>query len=368
MPGWFATGASRFCHHGWQSHVLFAALLALGAGCEIDDSEDLDLQVEGLEPGDDTPPGTVAPFQATLDAGLSDNPDCFHPWDNVQAYLDLPGRFPEFTDVLTEQELEDLLRAVETGGVPDIEAGDGPDEMRDLVLKALGTPFLFEGIEQRPMSYAILDEQSVDGGRQQLLVLMDPLLGCFPALLIVPPGPGPHPAVQALHGHSDTPDSWARDYFGERYTDEGYALMIAGTRAFEADQFEDLATRTMLLNGFTMMGVRVAEHLLALKYLRSRPDIDATRIGLIGHSGGSLAGNLTIRVEQSYRGYVSDLRGSYHNIGGEGFLVDETAPSVFSLRYPVNDFSTSRVPVLSVPYQYENGPDEIFDFFDQVLW
>ena len=116
-----------------------------------------------------------------------------------------------------------------------------------------------------------------------------------------------------------------------------------------------------------MMGVRVAEHRMALRYLQSREDVLSDQVGLMGHSGGSTAGNLTIRLGMGYAGYISDYAGHYHNIVEGDLLIDETAPSVFALGLLINDFSTADVPILRVPYGYENNPAAVFSFFDEQL-
>ena len=301
------------------------------------------------------------------DPALLDDPSCTHLGENVADYMALPEQFADARRQISEPELSDLFTSIESGGVGHREGELDPEELRDVVLEALRTPFLFADLETRPLRWARFPADPGDPWGGERLVLHDPVLGCFPALALVPDGDGPHPTVQALHGHTDTPRSYTDDYFGTLYQDTGALLFVAGTRAFNGDAWEDRVTREMLLNGFTMMGVRVAEHLIGYRYLRSRADVDPSRIGLIGHSGGSIAGNLTVRVEPRYAGYVSDATGAYHNIGEGGLLVDETAPSVFPLQYLVNDFGTSEVPVLQVPYQYTDGPEPIFDFFDATL-
>lgn len=57
-----------------------------------------------------------------------------------------------------------------------------------------------------------------------------------------------------------------------------------------------LSTQLMML-GKTLTGLRVAEALEALRYLASRPEVDADRMGLMGFSGGGLIGYIAAVLE-----------------------------------------------------------------------
>ena len=311
------------------------------------------------------------------DPSLLDKPQCQPNRAKEKDYLAIAKLFAGQGLPLSDEELSASLRQVETGQVKHVEGPLSHQELRRALTTALATPLLLEGPELRPLRWARLP-QTGDWGqdpRAERILLHDPLLGCLSALVLVPPGAGPFPAVHALHGHAESPEYFATHFFGELFQTKGYVLMVPETRAFDGAKQEDLATRAMLRNGATMMGVRVAEHKMALRYLRSREDVLPGSVGLMGHSGGSTAGNLTIRLGMGYAGYISDYAGHYHNIvegsrvllGGRDLLIDETAPSVFALGLLVNDFSTAEVPILRVPYGYENNPAAVFEFFDEQL-
>ena len=146
---------------------------------------------------------------------------------------------------------------------------------------------------------------------------------------------------------------------------------------------EDLVTRTMLLNGFTMVAIRIYEALLVRKLLHCRPDIDPTRMGLIGHSGGSGTANLVVRIESSYQALVTDRINQYWN-WVDGILQDETALELYPWNSVINDFTTVEdTDVLETWYGYqvplvdsEGSPmvdagdyvyDEIFSYFGYHL-
>jgi len=303
------------------------------------------------------------------DPSLFDKPQCQPNRAKHKDYLALTEQLADQGLPLSDEELSVSLRRVETGQVKYVEGPLSHPELRTALRAALGTPLLLESPELRPLRWALLPQvgDQAQGRRYDHVLLHDPLLGCLSVLVLVPPGTGPFPAVHALHGHSESPDYFATYLFGELFQDKGYVLMVPETRAFNGAREEDQATRAMLRNGSTMMGVRVAEHRMALRYLRSREDVLPGSVGLMGHSGGSTAGNLTIRLGMGYAAYISDYTGHYHNIVEAGLLIDETAPALFALGLLVNDFSTAEVPILRVPYGYEDGPVAVFEFFDEWL-
>jgi hypothetical protein len=113
------------------------------------------------------------------------------------------------------------------------------------------------------------------------------------------------------------------------------------------------------------MGMRVYESLLGLKFLRSLAEVEAGRVTLIGHSGGSSTGNLTVRVEPRIAGYISDHQVAYAEwVEGINVYHCETVPSLFAYSEQLNDPADSPVPMLKVPYKYSNGMQELFDFLD----
>ena len=301
-----------------------------------------------------------------LSSPTADDLRCLRISDAVEVYEALPQRFAAHARPVDAETLRAQMDAMRDGRTPILPPGTDADALAASVREALRTPFLFDDLESRLLDVTPVESERTEWGWRERVVLRDPILGCFPALILRLDGDGPFPALQAQHGHGDDPDSYAKKYWGAEHVQAGRLVLLPGTRAFNSSEYEDRAARAMLANGWTMMGVRVAEHLVAFEYLRSRPDVDPDRIALIGQSGGSVAGNLTVRLEERYRGYVSDLRGTYYN-EGKGFVLDETAPSLYPLQHRINDFSTSRVPVLATPYAYTDGPEPIFAFLDRVV-
>jgi dienelactone hydrolase len=98
--------------------------------------------------------------------------------------------------------------------------------------------------------------------------------------LVFPSGDGPFPAVVFLHG-SGPEGRWASRFLAAQVVREGFAALIwdkrgigASAGSWEAASFEDQA----------------GDAAAAVAYLRSRPEVDAAKVGIHGHSqGGTIA-------------------------------------------------------------------------------
>jgi hypothetical protein len=259
--------------------------------------------------------------------------------------------------------------------IPDL----SPEALRESIRDTLNISGLMDGdashpsLDARSLSVVTIGERESGGYKEWELVFEDPFVGTFHGLLLVPPGEGPFPAVLALPGHGESAAEHRDNRYGWLFPEEGYAVLILTTRAYDTGPAEHEATLSLLCGGFSTMTVRVYEALLALKFLRGRSEICNDRIGLIGHSGGSIALNLLVRLWPHARAYVSDLTAIHFNVGdpleGDEFgqIGDETHPGLARLSANINDFETLTTPILAVPYGYADGPVPIFEFFAQHM-
>ncbi|HET6361304.1 MAG TPA: alpha/beta hydrolase [Gemmatimonadota bacterium] len=109
--------------------------------------------------------------------------------------------------------------------------------------------------------------------------------------LLLPAGPGPHPAVVFMHG-SGPEGRWASNYLSRRVVEGGTAALIWDKRgvgesagSWEAASFEDQA----------------GDVAAAVAILRSRPEIDPNRVGIHGHSqGGTIAPLAAVRSNADF--------------------------------------------------------------------
>lgn len=187
-------------------------------------------------------------------------------------------------------------------------------------LAALAAPFT-----ARSEPAAELLEQTDCAGYRRDRIELEVLPGIrFRAYLLIPDGlTTPAPAAVALHGHgygsrqitgllpdgSPAPEDPSAQYavamvrrglitiapdiagFGER--------MTAGDLRYDPDAPYGCfrLVQRLALHGLTLAGLRIAETRGVISWLADRPEVDADRIGLIGHSGGATLALLTSVVD-----------------------------------------------------------------------
>jgi pimeloyl-ACP methyl ester carboxylesterase len=155
----------------------------------------------------------------------------------------------------------------------------------------------------------------------------------FGAYLLIPSNAsGKLPGVIAVHGHGygsrqicglseegteDTGEPDIYRHFAVQLVKKGF-LVIApdvigfGERRMRADLIDDpnaasscyrMATQLLLL-GKTLTGLRVAEMIGTLDYFAQRPELDPTKIGIAGFSGGSLISFVASALDERIRAAV----------------------------------------------------------------
>ncbi|HPM77046.1 MAG TPA: hypothetical protein PK961_08145 [bacterium] len=290
------------------------------------------------------------------------------PGADVDDYLDFIQQAAEYADPISQDEIWQQMNEIDAGNVDLVGEQLSADDLRNTIAETLNIEFLLNGINKRLLVVTTIAIDETDAYVQRHLLFEDPWVGVFEGYLLTPKGDGPFPGVVAIHGHFDDAAVYRDDYHGYEYPAHGFAILMLTMRAMDCDQNESDISLALLTNGFTLMGLRVYETLLGVKYLRYLPAVPTERIGLIGHSGGSAASNLTVRLDAEIGAYVSDLDSDYAEWWPElDFIHCETIPELYPYHEHVNDYSTSATPILSVPYGYENGMAEIFSFFEQTL-
>jgi cephalosporin-C deacetylase-like acetyl esterase len=188
-----------------------------------------------------------------------------------------------------------------------LRAGDAPPwslaewtgrrpEVRRRLARALGT-VLDPTLPLEPTNHGTLDR---DGYRVEK-VTFQTLPGVrMTANLYLPKSPGRHPAILAVHGHwrgaKQDPVVQARCIGAAKL---GFAVLAvdalgAGERAIGkalGEYHGEMTAATLLPTGQTLAGLQVYENARALAYLTTRPEVDASRVGVTGASGG---GNQTM--------------------------------------------------------------------------
>jgi cephalosporin-C deacetylase-like acetyl esterase len=159
------------------------------------------------------------------------------------------------------------------------------DEIRGRLRDALG-------IDRLPREDAQRSIGTIDRGDfviEKLVYEATPGLP-VPAHLYLPADPGPHPAVVHPPGHwmENAKIEVVQQQFNAHLARNGVAVLVydtlgQGERRVGWHQHGQLAP---LLAGFTSIGLMVRDSLAALDLLAARADIDASRLGMTGTSGG----------------------------------------------------------------------------------
>lgn len=297
---------------------------------------------------------------------------CTQPADCTEEYEAFLEKAPLYTKHVTQEAVMEQLRAIDEGQVALLEGPMTQEQLRSVLLARLGIAFLMEEFDERVLIATTV--ATADGGAgysERHLLLKDPWVGTFEAYLLVPNGEGPFPAVVALHGHDETAQLYRETYHGNDYPAAGYAILFLTGRVLgtgDGAMKEHKVSLDLLTSGYTLMGLRVYEAILGLKYLRHLAVIDSQRIGIIGHETGSSTANLAIRVEPGFKACVTDRQTDYAQWAAAFSIVNsESIPDLYPYSALVNDFTTSAAPVLVTLDKYPEGMEPIYQFFDSSM-
>ena len=312
------------------------------------------------------------------------------PWvcaDGYDAFFEHPQTQLESTPLPDcEGWVQELLEAAQAG-----EQHVDPEQLppdTDLgaeILARTGMGFLFDpdAFPERPLSVAVIgrsERTSATGApyRQLELLLEDPFIGEMQALLLLPAeGDGPFPTVLALPGHIEGAEEHRDWRFGQFFPENGFALMILTFRAYQQTA-DHIVSVDFLCDGFHLMTFRAYEAMVALKFLMASPLACNSRLGVIGHSGGSITGGLLVWLHGNpARAYVSDGPSWFNNIDQSGnpeqpWTIDcETHLGLSAIADTLLEYERAPMPVQMVPYGYaanfEDAPVPEPDDLDALL-
>ena len=206
--------------------------------------------------------------------------------------------------------------------------------LREKLLESWGG-FPKEACELAPQK---LGELARDGYRVEKIVFQTRPGVLMTANAYVPEGAGKRPAVLCVHGHwagakqDPVPQSrciglaklgffvLAVDAFGAGERGIGKAL---------GEYHGEMVGSTLLPVGLPLSGLQVYENMRAVDYLLTRPEVDGTRLGITGASGG---GNQTMYAgafDERFACVVPVCSvGTYHSYLGAAACVCEIVPDV----------------------------------------
>ncbi len=283
-------------------------------------------------------------------------------------YLAFPTLAAEHASLLSLDELDASLTAPPGRPAPAV----GPGELHAVVREALGVGFLLDRADSTPLQVTHLATAEAPASRQDWLLVEDPLVGAFPLRVLAPPGVdarrlGDRPAILFLTGHLDTADSFVTEYDGLAFADAGYVVVTLEARADDAGPVEDWVAQTLLVNGFTLLGLRAYEALLALRVMRSMEGLDPSRLGLLGHSGGGTLVNAMVRLDPAVAAAATDHHTEFHHLAEERFVLCETISALAPWAQQISDPSTAPMPMKRVEYGWPDGAAGVIAFFDRAL-
>lgn len=169
-------------------------------------------------------------------------------------------------------------------------------EIREQLLKSWGG---FPS-EPCPLEPRKLAELKRDGYRVEKIVFQTRPGILMTANAYVPDGTGKHPAVLCVHGHwrpgkvEPTIQSRCIGLAKLGFFVLAVDAMGAGERGINKPLGEyhgEMVAATLWPTGLALSGLQVYENMRAVDYLQSRPEVDGTKLGITGASGG---GNQTM--------------------------------------------------------------------------
>jgi hypothetical protein len=236
------------------------------------------------------------------------------------------------------------------------------DDLRAHLLEELNLGFLFDGLDAAPLTFRVLREQIRSTHIEVDLLLHDPWVGHFSAVLLLPLSEGPHPVVVGLPGHGDYATSFLAKHHGDAIVQAGIAVLALDLRVDSGGPTEDALARRFLGAGFSLFGLHVYEAFLARKFLRAHPAIDPSRIGLMGHSGGAMVADVSTHLDPDWAALATDFVSTFFEVQDDnGFVLCETLPSLYPVHPQLEKLAVA-VPLGRFEYGYPEGRDAVLEF------
>ena len=274
-------------------------------------------------------------------------------------YQGFLSQFPAEISGLKEK-VQGLLRSE-----PGVSLEVAPAQLAERLKDELGLDFLLNSHATSESQITILDEYFLEDLVARRFEITHPLIGSFEGRILLPREfRGKHPAILGLHGHGGNPRDFSQLNLSLELARRGFVFITLEFRAMRR-LYESHLSRELVKRGFHLMGIRLFETLLAMEFLKSIKFVDVDRIGVLSHSGGSLVGNLLIRIFQGVRALVFDYTSSLERKWRE--LCCESMPSFREFEDQLQSTKSAPIPALKTPYGYVDSEDKILDFFEQHL-
>ncbi|MFC1809571.1 alpha/beta hydrolase family protein [Candidatus Omnitrophota bacterium] len=302
---------------------------------------------------------------------------------------------------ITEKELYTTIRNICTN-----DTDDQPLEkpLAEMIIDSLNIGFLLKDINSRPLEVTVDYVEQKKGYVEKKLSIHDDQVGKLEFLLLIPNTSEAQklPVILGCHGHGYTPEgveNWIlnahdfkRNCMGAELAENGFIVAIPTFKYMGIRAGEKIMSKKLLMNGFTLLGIRVYESLLVLKFLETMDVADSTRVGALGHSGGNRIATLIGRLSNTIKCQVRDQRTNFSGINERKtskqpifkllpsalkrkyylrnvYFHCELVPQLAPCRKAIYDKTTLSYPILEVPYHYkdETVRKKILEFFKMNL-
>lgn len=247
-------------------------------------------------------------------------------------------------------------------------AGKTTEHLREKIISELNIGFLLNKLNKRELIVKVVDIQHRDGFTEHKLLFVDPQVGTFSVLLLAPnKKEKSYPAIVGLHGHSGSKESFRDVYLGKELAAAGFVVIMPSFRAIGYDEIETVISKELYRSGFTLMGLRIYETLLMIKYLSYKNVID--KIGIMGQSCGADVAYLVSIISQDLQALVYDMNPQQLNVCNEDIHC-EIIPNLAYYSPQINNSATLKIPSLRFEYggfYSQDNRRKVISFFNDKL-
>lgn len=218
----------------------------------------------------------------------------------------------------------------------------------------------------------VLDRVEDEACTREKITLRGSAMRLVPGYMLVPKhATPPYPCILAAHGMGGSKDRWLEPGPDRANTTQalllaGFAVLILdapyhGERTYEID-FESIFTR-IRPNLYRELIIQwTIEYRLAMDYLANRPEVDRSRIGILGYSlGGVMAYNLAgvdPRIKVAVIAATAPLSQHYiHLIGWDDIALARMLPIAPQTFAPI---------IQSPPFLMLNGRDDEYSTLEGI--